>query len=965
MNHNQYFNNLKSFKHFVNSNNNQSSFINVMSINIRSISSIQKFNKFKSLVSYLPRLPTIIAVQETWFESKLAQIYNIAGYKAVHCCRSDNYGGTTVFISENLEYEIDSCESSNFVDFIALTLKNSKFNGKSLKFCSFYRSQKCDTTSFFSFLENLLIKYGRNPCVLVGDSNIDSLNNSSSEELVNLLANYDFKNCHTLITRPDSGTSIDHIYSNIYDSFNIQSVECNLSDHNLIFCEIEIQTQTQDFIAYTRSYCDYDRVKEYIQNQLPSLCVTGDPSIDTSLLISCVVNAIDDCSVEKQHRSIIRDAITPWINANLQKLMTYKKKLLKQRRSRPDNEDLKRRLKGISKVIKKASRESMNNYYKDNLSEIQNDPKKSWKFLNESLGRQHKRSISIKDANGEIIVNDFQKAETLNNYFLQSIQDLRSQIDQVPTDFCNSLRTLTQHGTTFHLSYTSYDEVHNVIKKLTPNKSCGHDNISPKVLLKCGNILTPYLVNVFNNMIDRSIYPDILKLHKVVPIPKERNASGVEMFRPIAVLSIIDNVFEKILHEQVSKYLLNNNLLNDYQYGFRKGCGTEEAVLNVINFICNGLDKGNCGVAGIFYDFSKAFDLIDHKILIEKLTYYGICGTELSLFKSYLTNRQQYVQINSQKSSLRSVQCGVPQGSVLGPLLFMIYLNDITKLGLFGKLFIYADDISLFYPYKHETVVKAYMEHDAAIIFEFARINKLILNANKTQLIRFKPYSSNNIYFSVFVDGREIVDATSVKYLGIYLQNNLSWNQHIQSLKSKTSQAIGFLYKFKNKFDHDTKFLIYNALVQSHLNYLAVLYGWKKSTELKSLQRVQNRALKAVANLPITHPTISLFNDVFKSVLPIYGIYKMQLLLYVFKSTNSIGHHTIKFSRNQNTHNTRNNSNLMVARCRLETTKQKIEYMGGHQFNDLPQYLKCLNRISNFKSSLKKYLLENVEELLM
>lgn len=465
-------------------------------------------------------------------------------------------------------------------------------------------------------------------------------------------------------------------------------------------------------------------------------------------------------------------------------------------------------------------------------------------------------------------------------------------------------------------------------------------------------------------MISLGIYPDILKIHKVIPIPKISNATTTEFYRPIAVLSIMDNVFERILQNQIKNYLENNNLLHEYQYGFRKGCGTEEAVVNVINYICKGLDQGNNGVIGLFFDFTKAFDIVDQDILLKKLSFYGICGRELKLLRSYLTNRKQFVQINKVKSFIGGVECGVPQGSVLGPLLFTLYLNEIIHLGLNSKLFVYADDICIFYPFKYETVAKAYIERDAALIVEFARINKLALNANKTKLMRFKPYNQSNNSFSIFVDGTEIKEVTSLKYLGIYLQSNLAWNLHIQYLKSKICSAIGILFKFKNKFDENTKLLIYNALIQSPLSYLAILYGYKRTYELKSLQRMQNKALKVVFNLPLMYSTVSLYKNVSKTVLPMYGICKLQLLIYVFKSLHNMGHHTIKFSYNQHASNMRNNTNLTVTRCRLESTKQRVEYMGSREFNNLPEPLKSINRISLFKVSLKKYLLEKLEEIL-
>lgn len=312
-----------------------------------------------------------------------------------------------------------------------------------------------------------------------------------------------------------------------------------------------------------------------------------------------------------------------------------------------------------------------------------------------------------------------------------------------------------------------------------------------------------------------------------------------------------------------------------------------------------------------------------------------------------------------------AVDYGVPQGSVLGPLLFSIYLNDIKNLQLFGKLIMFADDISVFYPYKHEISLKAHMEYDAAMITEYARINKLCLNAEKTKLLRFRPYNVNSQNFNIFVDGKEIYESFSTKYLGIYLQSNLSWDMHIQNLKSKVVSATGLIYKFKNKFNIKTKLIIYQSLIQSHLNYLAIIYGYNKSSELKSLQRTQNKALKTVFNLPLTYSTLSLYKDVSASILPVHGLYKLQLLLYIFKSLNGFGHHTIFFSRNQTVFNTRNAMNLRVARCRLQTTKQRVEYMGSLEYNNLPESIKNVERISIFKKNIKEYLLENVEMLLM
>lgn len=355
---------------------------------------------------------------------------------------------------------------------------------------------------------------------------------------------------------------------------------------------------------------------------------------------------------------------------------------------------------------------------------------------------------------------------------------------------------------------------------------------------------------------------------------------------------------------------------------------------------------------------------MDHNTLYEKLSYYGINGSELALFKSYLENRRQYVQINASCSSVEAVQYGVPQGSVLGPLLFKLYINDISNLELSGKLYMYADDICILYPYKENLILKLYAERDAALITEYARLNKLILNASKTKFVRFRPQQShNNEICTISVNGESVSEVGSTKYLGVTLQSNLSWSLHIQQLKSKIAPVLGLLYKLKNKLKSGVKYMIFQALIQSQLNYLALIYGYKKNTTLKSLQIMQNKALKLIYNLPHRFSTTLLYRSVAHNVLPVYGLYKMQLLVYVYKVTHNIGHHSLHFARIQHTFNTRNCSNLATRVCRLELTKQKIEYMGSVEYNNLPGYIKESETISTFKNRL--YLVDNVEMLLI
>lgn len=960
MNSNQYFNNLSYFNRSRNSLN--FSFFNVMCVNIRSVSSISKFNKFKSLIANMSKLPNVIAIQETWFQKDLTQLYAIPGYNCVHSCREDGYGGTSLYICDKLKFSVDYRRSENFVEFVAVSFENFKIGTKPLRLMSYYRSQKCSVSSFLSIIDEPVSSLATNPLIVLGDSNIDLYRSVHFGELKNLFLVYDCQNCHEMITRPASNACIDHVFSNFSSSIAIDSVECGLTDHNIILCKFKSSFQSTEYIERKKFICDYYKVREHLQKNM-NVNLTNVTTDCAKDVISMVSDAVSNSTSEIKYRELLKYEITPWINRNLQNLIEFKEKLLKKRR-KCRSERCRNLLRLIGNVIKKAKKKSRINYYSDNLEAMNNDPRKGWRFLNNALGRCKRKDIELVSSSGLKIVSNQEKADALNQYFLNSVKEVRREIDVVPGDFWNFFRTLNRKPNRFVLSVISQEDLDKAISNLKPNKSVGYDNITTSVILKCKDLLLPVLLQIFNLVVRTSNYPNSLKINKIVPIPKVASASSVECFRPIAILSVIDKVFEKIIHEKLLQYFEENNFMYKYQFGFRKGCGTEEAVVNVVNFICDGLDHGYNGVGGLFLDLSKAFDIVDHDILLQKMSRYGIQGKELLLFKSFLTNRKQYVQIMEAKSALELVEYGVPQGSCLGPLLFKIFINDLFNLNLDGRLYMFADDICLFYPYKSELVLRTVMERDASLIFEYFRVNKLVINANKTKLIRFKPRPNTDNIFSVNINGNVVHEVHSVKYLGISLQSNLSWDMHINDLKSRISPAIGILYKMNKLVDKNTKLLLYNTLIQSHLNYLAIIYGHDNTTVLRTLQRMQNRALKVVFNLPRTFSTLSLYTNVCRPVLPVHALYEYQLLMYTYKTLKHIGYHTICFSQNQNTFFTRNQQNIRTTLCRFETTKQRIEYMGSTEYNKLPTAMKNINTVSRFKSCLKEYISENFETFL-
>lgn len=271
---------------------------------------------------------------------------------------------------------------------------------------------------------------------------------------------------------------------------------------------------------------------------------------------------------------------------------------------------------------------------------------------------------------------------------------------------------------------------------------------------------------MFNAMLLEKKYPNNLKLQKITPIFKQADRNDKCNYRPISCLPTLDKIFENLLYKQISNMVDTKNLLYKHQYGFRRGVGTQNALIDLVDMICNKLSEKQM-VGAIFLDLKKAFDTIDHNILLNKLNIFGVGPNSLDLLADFLNNRRQYVVVDSSKSEIKVNNIGVPQGSILGPLLFLMYINDISCLPIRGKLIMFADDCSLFYPDSNISSIKQSIGHDLVILENYFKNNKLILNMSKTQLMCFKSERSNAANLEVQFNGSVINEVSTLTFLGV------------------------------------------------------------------------------------------------------------------------------------------------------------------------------------------------------
>ena len=413
------------------------------------------------------------------------------------------------------------------------------------------------------------------------------------------------------------------------------------------------------------------------------------------------------------------------------------------------------------------------------------------------------------------IVNQF------NEYFKNIGPNLASTIhSRIKTD---AFLPAT-HSSSFFLSPVNSAQVELALSGLDRHKATID---IPNYLIKiASNLLSTPLTNVFNESIESGIVPGIFKISKVAPVFKTGAVTDPGNYRPIAVLSPFAEILERLVYNQLSHFLEKENILFKHQFGFRKNYSTEQAILELTDNLKMKIDS-NEAICSIFLDLSKAFDTVNHQILLQKLYRYGIRGVPLQWFKSYLESRTQYVEVENATSNPLSIQCGVSQGSTPGPLLFFIYINDMHNCLEKANIRTFTDDTTLFYSSNSlqdlEKTINEVINH----LLSFCSANKLSVNFKKTHYMTISsPKKANKLKLNL----RNIEEKNFIKYPGIYIDKNLNWAPHIQHINGKISKNVGILFRLRHFLTLNTLKQIYYSHISPHLYY--GIMSWETHTQV-------------------------------------------------------------------------------------------------------------------------------------
>ena len=510
--------------------------------------------------------------------------------------------------------------------------------------------------------------------------------------------------------------------------------------------------------------------------------------------------------------------------------------------------------------------------------------------------------------------------------------------------------------------YTHKSELLSICNNLQVKNSTGHDNVSSIVVKKTILNIADPLTHIFNSSLRVGVVPNSLKVAKVVPIYKSGPKDQFSNYRPISVLPFFSKLLEKIVNNRLVEYLNKWSILTQNQYGFRSNHSTCMAVIDMCDKITQALDE-NKYAAGIFIDLSKAFDTVNHNILLKKLELYGIRGTCLDWFSSYLTNRSQFISVNGSMSSKQLVTCGVPQGSILGPLLFLIYINDITACSNIIKFILFADDTNLFCSNNSLSELESILNGELEHLSVWFKANKLSLNTAKTNYILFRNKGKSLSNLMIRINGTLISQVNQTKFLGLYIDEALTWDNHITHISSKISKSIGIIRKLSHILPNQVLTTLYNTLITPYLNYCNIIWASNYSTRLKPLEILQKRVIRILCNAGGLANTSSLFKRL--HILKLQDIHTLHTALFMYK----YHHHLLPTSFDNyfvlsslvHDHHTRTSirNNYFLPTVKTNIRKFSIKFVGPSVWNSIPIHIKTLVSLTSVKHSLTDSLINN------
>jgi hypothetical protein len=884
----------------------------MLTLNIQSLpAKFSEFDEFITLMSHNNCAPDVICLQELWqFPADVC--FNLKGYHPlIFTLRRNNVqgGGVGIYLKEKFQYTMLN-GLSLFADRILETIFIEVSINKHSKIIigSLYRPGTAHPnltvnelhSEFSEMLSNLcseILNMNRTVYML-GDFNLDVLKygaDKSATEYVDLLFSYGLLQLVTNPTRVTSHSAslIDHVITNnVVDSCDTVVLLAKISDHFPIVYFKRVPSKNNGSKTYTgRNFSQNNMALfgEALRHTNWEFVTNSDSAQESYNYFSDTFLALYDIYFPNVTVKFNRNyhPLESWMSNGILTSRREKIRLCKISLKFPTPFNA-NKFKTYRNIYNKVIRLAKRLHYDKLFSKFRNNLKKTWQLLHEVIKKSNVKSNSVQNilVDNVSITDPLQMANCFNEFFSNIAVKIAQDI--VPTDRPPDKIDLDANFPLFSFSrdpLTSgeiIDCFNSLLKKKTPDVN----GISVDFISNFAFTLSRPLQHIFSLSLSTGIVPVQLKIAKVVPVFKAGDRSVMDNYRPISLLNAFSKVLERVVHNRLSAYLNINNLLCNSQYGFRKDHSTIHPLTKFLNYITRAFnDKEHC--VAIFCDLRKAFDTVDHSILLTKLYNLGIQGQELKWFENYLSGRKQFVVINGKSSTLREILLGVPQGSILGPLLFIIYINDLANVSqLFSSLF--ADDTKLLARHSDPVVLNEFVNVEFKKIVTYFRAHRLSLHTSKTKFMVFSNSQAViNYDFNIVIDNNNDnfrnplnifrlqrithnSEVPAIKFLGVFMDPSLNFKYHIQSVAKKISVGLYFIRTAKNYLNEKSLKFLYYSFIHCHLIYAIHVWSCTTANNLNKLVTLQKSAVRIITMSAYNAHTEPLFKKT--CILPFYDL---------------------------------------------------------------------------------------------
>ncbi len=808
---------------------------------------------------------------------------------------------------------------------------------------------------------------------IMGDCNVDLLTDDNDKQTwLDCMGNFHLDQVINEPTRVTDKTStlLDHIFTSVPHKIRNKKVpHIGLSDH-LPTCIV-----MKDSFGYKRTHTSikYRCYKNFNENdfisdleQVPWDIIYATDDVDDTLSTwHKLFTDVIDRHLPWREKRVKRQKQPDWMTDDILHKMAQRDHF----KSINDTDQYRKSRNECVKMIQ----ESKVAYYKSCIENNQGDSKKLWKYLRELSPKEAKDIPSNIKEGDKIITEPSDICEHFNSFFTSIVKKYLPQQTKSPdlTKLQNFITSRLDKNTTFVIPQIAVVDVEKGLKALDIHKATGLDGLSAKILKLSAPAISGPITHILNESITTGKFPTKWKTAKITPIHKSGSHSDTNNFRPISILCTLSKLLERHVHNSLYKYLSDHNLLHKAQSGFRKKHSCETALSNILDTWTQNIEQGYLNGV-VFVDLRKAFDLVDTQILLQKLKIYQCNNNSLEWFKSYLQNRKQCVSFKGSVSNTKPTTHGVPQGSILGPLLFIIFMNDLP-LNITSHTDMYADDSSFHTAGKTVEELNMKLNSDMENCKTWCSENNMVVNDTKTKTMLVTTYQKlvhlPTKELDVYYDNTKLENVESEKLLGVKIDKHLSWKDQIDKVAHTVSSSIALLRRIKMYLPEATRVMYYKTFLQPHIDYCNTLWG--QSNHISRIHKLQKLALRIIYDKPQytidpktkkVKPTPS--EPLFKAsgTLPIQNRVKLRTAVFVHKSKNGMTPEYItEMFKQKDTRFTRtiDRRDLAVPKANLCVTRKALPYSGAVVYNALPADIKSANTIMQFKTLAYKHYLEN------